>query len=412
MTAMHRRFQRESTLRPRVLILWLALSCVSAAANGSERVAALRQLQFSPDGKYLLAQDDFEIAVLTTDPFALIFRIPAGKSTLGRFTSDSKDIVFASAMAQAASNQVRSPEGTPLVERWSVLQRSRAAAWSVPQLLCGTAELAPGGRTFVCADLGGTLRVVDVPSGQVVFTKKKFAKTSSWVDDQSGEVGRATLGTADIEFSPDGRFLLAVPWNVGTPLIWDTHERALLKMRGKINEPAFGTRNFGKLTFLGSSRLAVVRGRYLRKAMLWEAQTLTFPDGHLLAIRQIPSGPGCDYLCTQPLNAAPPIGRTFRLAADPEWVIIRYVKSIGPASDHGGGSLHVIDLLGHEIRNSAHELAMKSMAVKLSTGLVIPSDSASFDIFNNRYVEEVRPGEVGLLEIGKGLQTSVVVSKR
>ena len=58
--------------------LALALILVSGGAGGEGAPAGfLRQLRFSPNGEYVLGQDDFFVTVLTSQPFAILFRIPA-----------------------------------------------------------------------------------------------------------------------------------------------------------------------------------------------------------------------------------------------------------------------------------------------------------------------------------------------
>lgn len=52
-------------------------------------------LRFSPDGRYLIAQDDSGINVLAREPFAPLFRIEALYDTYyANFTPDSQEIVF------------------------------------------------------------------------------------------------------------------------------------------------------------------------------------------------------------------------------------------------------------------------------------------------------------------------------
>jgi len=46
-------------------------------------------VRFSPDGQYILAQEDFRITVLTQRPFRALFRIPAEGPSPAEFTPDS-----------------------------------------------------------------------------------------------------------------------------------------------------------------------------------------------------------------------------------------------------------------------------------------------------------------------------------
>jgi len=51
-------------------------------------------LRFSPDGKYILAQDDGGINVVKRDPFEFLFYIPASDAHDAKFSPDSGSVVF------------------------------------------------------------------------------------------------------------------------------------------------------------------------------------------------------------------------------------------------------------------------------------------------------------------------------
>ncbi len=63
-------------------VLWAVLStfALSPAPSYAENPSApapLREVHFSPDGQYVLAQEDARITVLIAHPLAISFRIPA-----------------------------------------------------------------------------------------------------------------------------------------------------------------------------------------------------------------------------------------------------------------------------------------------------------------------------------------------
>ena len=76
----------------------------------------IQTISISCDGKYVLAQDDNSIFVLTRTPLKALFRIDAPEAEAAQFTPDSRSIVF----------EFASLEASPRVERWSIEDRKRA----------------------------------------------------------------------------------------------------------------------------------------------------------------------------------------------------------------------------------------------------------------------------------------------
>src|SRR6266849_5189 len=54
----------------------------------------LNNLKFSPDGKYLLAQDEGGMQVLNREPFAVVFFIDASDAEKAFFSPDSHSVIF------------------------------------------------------------------------------------------------------------------------------------------------------------------------------------------------------------------------------------------------------------------------------------------------------------------------------
>src|ERR1039457_7066202 len=190
----------------------IALSCslTSAAADTPNAPKhPLRQLRFSPDERYVLAQDDSWVTILTVKPLAVLFLAPAENAGSAEFTPDSQDVVFVSSARY--------------VERWRVANNTRIGRIEVKLPPCKTEKLSPDGRVLACVDSEGKLTVANLVTGEVVAWKERLGTRSidyAWhtprVDEPmstdtqvvtySGE-----LGSARIAFSPDGRFLIAVP---------------------------------------------------------------------------------------------------------------------------------------------------------------------------------------------------------
>jgi hypothetical protein len=94
----------------------------------------ITHLRFSPDGKYVLAQDDAGINVLTREPFKPAFRIDAPEADEAQFTPDSRNIVF-------NTSDLR-------VEIWSVAEEKLVEAHEVVvRKTCLQSLLSPDGGT-------------------------------------------------------------------------------------------------------------------------------------------------------------------------------------------------------------------------------------------------------------------------
>ncbi|HEX5601193.1 MAG TPA: M48 family metalloprotease, partial [Pyrinomonadaceae bacterium] len=165
----------------------------------------ITHLLFSPDGNYILAQDDAGINVLSREPFAPLFRIDTEFDTYyAGFTPDSKEIVF-------YSNNLR-------VERWSIAEAQRTDVKEVVLLKgCLQSQLSPDGKLLACLDPDFHLNLLRVENGETVWTKKDFYKPNYY--DALRIYNELRLLTEDstdlnlpitrLRFSPDGRYFVA-----------------------------------------------------------------------------------------------------------------------------------------------------------------------------------------------------------
>src|ERR1039457_3886297 len=155
----------------------LVLSMGSGAGQDSPAPkGSLRELRFSPDGRYVLAQDDSEITILTVQPFSILFRIPTDRAELAKFTPDSREVVFVSSATHVDFERIRFAHSANYVERWGTDEQYRLESTPLPLLICGTEELSQDGRVLACADPNATLLLVDVATGRTIFEKKKIAR--------------------------------------------------------------------------------------------------------------------------------------------------------------------------------------------------------------------------------------------
>jgi WD40 repeat protein len=216
-------------------------------------------LRFSPDGKYLLAQDEGGIHVLTRDPFAVLFYIPAVDALAAVFTPDSRSVVF-------HNRSLR-------VENWSVGDQRRNWAHELTVLHpCFQSELSPDGSVLACLNSQFELSLVDVASESSIVSKKSFVQVSflglctAMVSLAEGREARLV----EMKFSPDAHYFLAGASEAH--FAWDLTARREVSLPGSI-------RNVMKwsFAFIGPDRLVGVDTSSPSKSPV-----LRFPSGDLL----------------------------------------------------------------------------------------------------------------------------------
>jgi len=157
-------------------------------------------LKFSPDGRYVLAQDDSSIYVLTREPFAVQFRIDAEDARPAQFTPDSTTLVFHTTGLR--------------VEWWNIATRARTAAHEVVvRDSCLQTALSPDGRIVACFDTELVLQLIDVATQGTIYRKDRtYALGLRY--GFTPVLGSDGLPIAEIDyfnlaFSPDGRYFIA-----------------------------------------------------------------------------------------------------------------------------------------------------------------------------------------------------------
>jgi WD40 repeat protein len=212
---------------------------------------ALSQVKFSPDARYILAQDVDKIYVLSRDPLAYLFSIDALGAQPAEFTPDSQSVVWHNSSLH--------------VEKWDIQTQKRVSVYEpVAAKGCKGTTLAADGKTIACEGADLALRLLDVATGSVVFEKKDFKLAST-------NPGRGVFMVIfGMMFSPDGRYFLA--GNGEAALGFDTQERSEFSPRGAIKRIA----NLG-FVFVGPDRLL---GWDFDAAH--QADLVSFPEGKVL----------------------------------------------------------------------------------------------------------------------------------
>ncbi len=288
----------------------------------------LRGLRFSPDGKYALAQANTEITVLSVQPFAAAFQLPAKDAGPAHFTPDSANVVFLSTAPAADSDYIASPQLLAHLERWRIADRARYTSTEFGLPDCQTIDLSPDGGVVACADVEGTLRLINTGTGETVFEKKKFARGDP--DDYGG------LGNAFIDFSPDGRFVIAEPVALGPAIAFDIERKKTVPLSEKLERLS---RVASPFCFIAADAVAILNGH--------TALMVSFPSGAPLGKVKVP------------VDEAK-ISR----AANPDFILVHRVSAV---------------------------------AVQLRSGAdVIIADHAAMDVSGPYYLVELNGGEVGL----------------
>jgi len=318
--------------------------------------------------------------VLTTQPFRVLFRINVKDTNPAEFTPDSLQVVFVSSLSALS---LATSSSTAHVERWDVADGSRAGSTEIGLHGCETNALSPDGRTLACLDSEGTLRFVDVASGETIFEKKNFGRLHvSWGFDANrmytrGESG--DRGAARIDFSPDGRYVAAVPlfgeggpqggtdseghllpssgdgglgplgWDdEGPHILWDLIARNEVRPTAGLRQPYLNDH----FVFAAPDRIVVLHRRWNHRRPSVTAAIEAVPSGELLLKTTIVWG-------------------DLSRAADPNFVLVQ---------PPGQRSI---------------------WAIEYSTGRAIRSNTPALDVLGNRYVAERTNGEIGLYERGK-----------
>jgi WD40 repeat protein len=245
-------------------------------------------LRFSPDGKYVLAQDDGGIHVLSRDPFALLFFIDAPGANKAGFSPDSRSVVFSTRSQR--------------VEVWDVVSHHPA---SVHEILisepCLQSKLSPDGKYFACLEPDFTLVMLDAASGETLVSKAAFFEIRNyymffllW-----GSLFKGHVDLIHMDFSPDGRYFLAGSRSHTLDFDLTTrHEAGLPRSIRNLTQESFA--------FAGTDHIVSVDPYHAEKSPV-----LRFPSGEhigdlpLSNTTHVSSVAHGDYVLLWPLKEAP-----------------------------------------------------------------------------------------------------------
>jgi hypothetical protein len=294
----------------------------------------IRFFRFSPDGKYILAQDSTSIFVLAREPLAFLFRIDAVDALNAQFSPDSHSVVF-------YTRGLR-------VERWNISEQRLDDVQEVYVFGgCVQTALSPDGNFVACLrrnrDTYSFLDFLlfDVRTGSAVFTKKTFARPGVWIETYVNYLRYLELQNGPtvvpMAFSPDARYFIAGQY--------EAHLMLDLKSLSEIPVPGALRRvTSTSFAFVGPDQIVGSDGQDLEHASL-----VRVPSGEVTS------------------SDIPIKGRALYPASKGPYVIVRPMEK---------APIGLMDLKAKRI--------------------VMASRTDALDIYDSEFVEERTNGEVGL----------------
>jgi hypothetical protein len=261
---------------------------------------SIEHLRFSPDGRYVLAQDESSINVLTREPFAPLFRIEAPDAKHASFTPDSQNVVF-------YTDNLR-------VEYWNVAEERRTDVKELVLLKgCLQTSLSPEGKYLACLTPDFALNLIEVATGQPVVQRKKFIlpfpsqERRAWRALVARGSDNSDVGLRMIEmgFSPDGRYFAAGGSGHGTvnrSFTEKTVEAYDMTTLQKVSL-SDSVQKFlsGSFAFMSGDRLVGINSQDRKKSAL-----LTFPAGKIISefplAGEVDSTTRGDYVLVRPVR--------------------------------------------------------------------------------------------------------------
>ncbi len=262
-------------------------------------------LRFSPDGRYLIAQDDSGINVLAREPFAPLFRIEAPYDTYyANFTPDSQEIVFYTDNLH--------------VERWSVAEAKQLDVKEVViRKGCLETELSPDGKLLACLGPEFDLSLIKVETGEAIWHKKDFYAPNYFqylsiyaeLYVRKTDSSDLNLALLNMRFSPDGHYFAAGyhgPLEFRRTMVGDVGEVIDTVTLAKVSIPISVKKLIaGGFIFMGNDRLVGINGENVKKSGV-----VKFPSGEVLSELELwrkgmTAATRGDYLLIRPIKDYP-----------------------------------------------------------------------------------------------------------
>ncbi len=185
---------------------------------------ALENVAISPDGKYVLAQDAYQIHVLSAAPLQLRFSIDALGAEMAKFTPDSQGLVF-------NYNDLD-------VERWKLATGQPASiADFVDYAGCVQTSLSPDGNALACVtpfEDSVWLKLYDINSGDMLYQNLHFWNNYSTLGNSY--VHTSQNFEALMHWSRDGRYFVATSGDAA--MAYDLQRHTTVHLDGRLSSLA------------------------------------------------------------------------------------------------------------------------------------------------------------------------------
>jgi hypothetical protein len=241
------------------------------------------RLGFSPDGKYIFAQDAAGVFVLSRDPFQVLFNVSAEEIAETHFTPDSSGVVF-------VTNDLR-------VERWNAATHQREWVREMPaREPCWSKALSPDGALLACFTMAGDLELIQTADAKVEFTKK-IGRFDMWFFLVMALLQRGGEGLMNMQFSQDGHYFLAA--GLDDVFAYDVAKRVQINLPGSVKAITAGG-----FTFTAEGNVVGISGERQENSGM-----VRFPTGERLMKRTIrgklaPTAHG-PYVLLRPIDKYP-----------------------------------------------------------------------------------------------------------
>jgi len=334
----------------------------------------ISNIRFSPDGNYILAQDDGGIHVLSRDPLKDLFFIETNDSYKPFFTADSKSILFRT--------------GASRLEQWDLTTHKRILVREmVLHTSCVQSMLAPDGKTLACYDPDGNLWLIETATGNQIFERKNFfhptkfgaflinyaAAIDTNIAEAANSSSEAPFLYVNLGFSPNAKYFVAgsvlLAGDETRTFAYDLVQRREIPLNHGVRDAIQG-----QFVFLGNDRIAAVDLKRPAKSPV-----IRFPSGEKIeelpldAETHLTASAAGDYLMAGPVK-----GFALSLISVEKKTSVARVKFDAADIDNGtlvfeqtDGSLALMDLASSKI---AASLALQNSWLSSSSVVAISPD--------------------------------------